>query len=153
MNTRGHTLNQQSLNLSQLSLNHLLYFCFTFLICKNNCFVVDQAKTPSRVFSTLHRVSSMMSWRGQHRSFGLQWLAWADSAWKQRPACKTRKLMQEVVTKTLNWFVVFLVFFKIQATSPAVQWLRLGLPMQEVQVQYLVEKLRSYLPLSQNTKT
>ena len=34
MNTGGHTLNEQSLNLSQLSLNHLLYFHFTFLVCK-----------------------------------------------------------------------------------------------------------------------
>ena len=54
-----------------------------------------------------------------------------------------------MVTKTLNW----LFFFKIQAISPAVQWLRLGLPMQDVQVQYLVEKLRSQVPLSQKTKT
>ena len=38
-------------------------------------------------------------------------------------------------------------------TSLAVQWLRLRLPMQGVQVQSLVKELRSHMPLGQKTKT
>ena len=37
--------------------------------------------------------------------------------------------------------------------SRAVQWLGLHLPMQRVQVQSLVRKLRFYMPLGQKTKT
>ena len=40
-----------------------------------------------------------------------------------------------------------------QWTSLAVQWLRLYFPMQEVQVQSLVRKLKSHMPRSQKTKT
>ena len=37
--------------------------------------------------------------------------------------------------------------------SLGIQWLRLHLPMQEVQVQSLVRKLRSYMPHGQKTRT
>ena len=47
------------------------------------------------------------------------------------------------------------VVFKIQllGTSLVVQWLRLRLPMQRVEVQSLVTELRSHMSLGQNVKT
>ena len=38
-------------------------------------------------------------------------------------------------------------------TSSTVQWLRLRLPAQGVQVQFLIRKLRSRIPRGQKTKT
>jgi len=40
----------------------------------------------------------------------------------------------------------------VEGGFPAVQWLRLCLPMQGVQVQSLDGELRSYMPHSQKTK-
>ena len=40
-----------------------------------------------------------------------------------------------------------------EGTSPVVQWLRLGLSMQGLQVQSLVKELRSYMPHGQKTQT
>ena len=43
--------------------------------------------------------------------------------------------------------------YKAQGTSLVVQWLRLHLPVQGVQVQSLVMELGSHLPHGQKTKT
>ena len=45
------------------------------------------------------------------------------------------------------------VLKNIRGASLAVQWLRLCLPMQGVQVQSLVGQLRSHMPRGQKTKT
>ena len=37
-------------------------------------------------------------------------------------------------------------------TSPVIQWLRLGLPLQEVQVQSLIGELRSHMPRGQKNQ-
>jgi len=56
--------------------------------------------------------------------------------------------------KTLGKVIIFLYDLSSKSgglgTSLAVQWLRLCLPMQGAQVQFLVMELRSHIPKSQN---